>query len=171
MKIGMMSTAAIVAAIGVGLAGFAVMAQSQEGDAPFVKERQSPTGLFPGAQADGPLSREELQARLEADFSAIDTDADGGISQDEMTAHRKAVREARRAERQARRFARQDANGDGVIGPDEFQPRRMARFARMDIDDDGIISEEERLRHSERRARRGHRRGDRRGHRRGYRHH
>ena len=61
--------------------------------------------------------------RHAARIAAIDANADGFITPEELDAHRTAQREARRA----RRFARMDGDGDGRVSVAEFD----AALARM----------------------------------------
>ena len=57
----------------------------------------------------------------------LDTNGDGAISLDELTA------------RQDRRFAKLDRDGNGMIEKHEFNARLIAMFQRMDRDGDGIL--------------------------------
>lgn len=88
---------------------------------------------------DGAISRAEMEAHHAARFEAADTNNDGGISFEEM----QAARERRAAEHAQRMFARMDANGDGVITPDEQGEREHDPFARLDADGDGLITADE----------------------------
>jgi len=45
--------------------------------------------------------------------------------------------------RGAERFARIDANGDGMISPEEFSVRAKAHFTRADKDGNGEITKQE----------------------------
>lgn len=132
MKKQFVSILAITGALGLAVGGYAVAEHHSDkgGKTPLERAASLDTnanGFIEKAEADTP--------RLTM-FAEIDTNGDGGLSFEEMEAHR----EAKRAERRARRFARQDTNGDGLIGPDEFQARRMMRFDRMDLDGDGAVS-------------------------------
>jgi hypothetical protein len=60
------------------------------------------------------------------DLAAMDTDGDGAVSLDEMT----AFAQTRAAERVARMFARLDADSDGVITAAEFEAARDMRGKR-----------------------------------------
>ncbi|MFU8824589.1 RNA polymerase subunit sigma-70 [Yoonia sp.] len=57
------------------------------------------------------------------DLAAMDTDGDGAVSLEEMTAYA----QSRTAERVARMFARLDADGDGVITQAEFEAAKDRR--------------------------------------------
>ena len=61
----------------------------------------------------------------------LDTNADGAISLDELTA------------RQDRRFAKIDQNNNGLIDKDEFNARLVAMFTRMDQNGDGLLRDDE----------------------------
>ena len=61
----------------------------------------------------------------------LDTNADGAISLDELTA------------RQDRRFARIDQNNNGLIDKDEFNSRLVAMFTRMDQNGDDLLRNDE----------------------------
>ncbi|MCX9148480.1 EF-hand domain-containing protein [Erythrobacter sp. WG] len=136
--------------------------------------------MGPGANRDAPVTRAELNARLDQRFKAMDTNGNGQIEAAEM----QAAREARKAKWQERREARaadgaakpagerkrpgqwagkrggdrpqMDANGDGVITRDEFGARALARFDAADTNRDGTVTKEERAAHWEaRKAARG----------------
>ncbi|MEM7004502.1 MAG: hypothetical protein AAF498_01365 [Pseudomonadota bacterium] len=76
-------------------------------------------------------------------LAEVDTDGDGAISKAESEARREAA------------FTDADANGDGVLSPDEIttfraaerETRRMARqsrvFSRLDLNEDGFIDADE----------------------------
>ena len=104
-----------IAGIAVMLAAIPALAQSQ-GDA-----RRGP------AQ---PLTRAEVQSRVEARFARLDSNRDGFVTQAEVRAGidaRRAQRQAQRGERRAQLFARLDANGDGSISRQEFEARPQLR--------------------------------------------
>ena len=61
----------------------------------------------------------------------LDTNADGAISLDELTA------------RQDKRFAKIDQNSNGLIDKDEFNARLVAMFTRMDRNGDGLLRDDE----------------------------
>lgn len=147
-------TTAIAGVLCIGIAGFVLVAQGQDGPETLSGNPGVENKVTLDANQDGQIERAEVDAKLAHDFASIDTDGDGGISPDELIAHQDAIREARRKARQARRFARRDINGDGVIGPEEFNVRRLDRLSRMDFDGDGIISDDERAYARELRAER-----------------
>ena len=61
----------------------------------------------------------------------LDTNDDGAISLDELTA------------RQDRRFAKLDRNENGMIEKHEFNARLITMFHRMDRDGDGVLQGDE----------------------------
>lgn len=98
--------------------------------------------------ADKMISKEEISAHARGRFQAGDTNNDGLLSSDELTAMHLAhvVRVAQA--RQARILAKLDTDKDGSLSFEEIQagrkgpnPERM--FEHLDEDKDGMISEEE----------------------------
>jgi Ca2+-binding EF-hand superfamily protein len=96
------------------------------------------------ANGDGVLSRDEVPDRYGHRFEKLDTNGDGVVSQSEMQSgkagrhqgkHRgktpeQAGKKSGPADPEARvqeRFQRMDANGDGVITPDELQQGKVWR--------------------------------------------
>ena len=61
----------------------------------------------------------------------LDTNEDGAISLDELTAH------------QDRRFTKLDHDDNGMIEKHEFNARLIAMFQRMDRDGDGVLRGDE----------------------------
>lgn len=127
---------------------------------------------------DGQITEADFTARQTARFAGADTDADGAVTPEEMVAaivsqmsERFAASETgrtpseeKRAERAERRaewmFSRLDADNNGTLEADEFQPRRdVSRLIdRFDTDDDNAWSEAEfDAMQSERHARMDHR--------------
>ncbi|MEL6683031.1 MAG: calcium-binding protein [Pseudomonadota bacterium] len=91
---------------------------------------------------DGQLTQEELQARSDSRFSDADANGDGGLSVEELT----AAADARRADRISRMMERFDENGDGILQRSELPERgdRAERmFERADENGDGTISQAE----------------------------
>ena len=132
-----------------------------------------PAAAQPGegrARADGPLTRAEVEARVEARFARADANHDGFVTEEEVrlgAEQRRANRQHRRGERRAQLFERLDADHDGSISREEFEARpamrggerrgprlghrggrggaMMARFGarafeRMDLDRDGRVA-------------------------------
>lgn len=93
------------------------------------------------ADGNGEISQAEMQAVAANRFGDIDADGDGFLTQAELEEHSKAA-SSRRAERM---LSRMDANEDGKLSIDEMQSRRdPARFFdRMDADNSGGISQAE----------------------------
>ncbi|MEQ8895751.1 MAG: EF-hand domain-containing protein [Roseovarius sp.] len=96
------------------------------------------------ANGDGAVSREEMQARMQARFADADADGDGKITREEMSAQM----EARQAERRERflnkMFERKDADADGALTMEEMRSDRADRmFAKVDQDGNGSVSREE----------------------------
>ena len=94
--------------------------------------------------ADGNLSKDEMQEGAKGPFTNADANADGKITKEEMV--------AAAGERAAKRFdkmvERHDADKDGALTLDEIKTgKREARmekmFDRVDADNDGFISKEE----------------------------
>ena len=66
--------------------------------------------------ARGPVTRADVEARIAARFSALDTNRDGAVEQSEATAARAKMREDRRDAR----FKAMDKNGNGEVTRAEF---------------------------------------------------
>lgn len=93
------------------------------------------------ANADGEVSKAEMEAVRARHFTEADTNGDGALSLEEMTA-----RASKRADVRAERMLKEhDANGDGALSAEELpKPRGMEkRFSRLDTDESGGISKEE----------------------------
>ena len=90
--------------------------------------------------ADGQVTREEVDQFRADRFAEMDSDGNGTVSQDEFVANA----QARAAERAAERFAAMDVDGDGVLTADALASMpRGDMFARMDQNGDGVITEDE----------------------------
>ena len=66
--------------------------------------------------ARGPVTRADVEARIAARFSALDTNRDGAVEQSEATAARAKMREDRRDAR----FKAMDKDGNGEVTRAEF---------------------------------------------------
>lgn len=101
--------------------------------------------------SDGKITQAEMDAHRQARFDAMDTNSDGSLSTEELLAAREGAKE----KRMARMIQRMDANNDGVLTVDEMGPKgdKGDMFAKLDTDGDGAISEEEMN------SRKGHRMG------------
>lgn len=112
--------------------------------------------------ADGKISRQELQAHALERFDAADADKNGSVSREEIS----QLRSAKKAERQAKHAARMqaaDKNADARWSMDELSKMPQRVFAKLDRDGDGMLTEQELQAHHERKAKR---RGERAEHRR-----
>ncbi len=94
--------------------------------------------------ADGKLSKEEMQAGAKGMFGSADANADGKITKEEMV----AAASERAAKRFDRMIEKHDADKDGALTMDEIKTgKREARmekmFDRVDADNDGFITQEE----------------------------
>jgi len=83
--------------------------------------------LASDANADGKITRAELEGFLSARFGRIDTDKDGLVSPEERRAARDNDLAARRAGVDKERFARLDKDGNGQLSPSEFALPPAAR--------------------------------------------
>ncbi|MGR3316244.1 EF-hand domain-containing protein [Roseovarius indicus] len=96
------------------------------------------------ANGDGAVSREEMQARMQARFADADADGDGKITREEMSARMEARQAERRERFLNRMFERKDADADGALTMEEMRGDRADKmFARVDQDGDGSVSREE----------------------------
>ncbi len=135
-----------LAVVGLIAAGSSAMAfgghknhgEGQRGHGPRMNFEELDTN------ADGKLSKEEIQAGAKGPFSNADANADGKITKDEMV--------AAAGERAAKRFDRMvekhDTDKDGALTMEEIKTgKREARmdkmFERADADNDGFISKDE----------------------------
>ena len=93
---------------------------------------------------DGKLTKEEMTAHMDARFDEADTDNDGLVSVDELRAQMKKRMEAKLDKRVAHVMDRHDENEDGLLNRDEMKPNRMGHMLKhADEDGDGTISREE----------------------------
>lgn len=97
------------------------------------------------ANGDGVLTQEDLTAAAQARFSDVDADGNGSVTRAEMAAHAESQREERRQERLDDMIERADANNDGALSFEELtDERRGTRMLdRLDADGNGEVSEEE----------------------------
>ena len=109
------------------------------------------------ANADGKVTQEELTTHRTAMFTAADTNGDGKLSSDELAARELARFNETMPDRVARMLSREDANADGSISADEIPEGPMLdNFARIDADDDGAISQAEVAEATKHRGKRKH---------------
>ncbi|TVR13311.1 MAG: hypothetical protein EA401_07070 [Planctomycetota bacterium] len=148
-------------------ARFALLDTDESGTISLQEKLAAP---HPRADSDNPPTDEQLerwkQARAELVpivFALVDSDGDGEISLEEYLAHPQAPMQARALQR----FHGADADGDGVLNPEEWQAalsNRRARqgqeseaepaqrrrgpdpavmFDRFDTNNDGVIDQQE----------------------------
>lgn len=93
------------------------------------------------ANADGQITRAEIDDLRAERFAKVDADGDGGLSLDELT--REATENA--ADRAEKMMKRLDANADGTLSPEELggASRATRLFDRVDRNDDGIVTKAE----------------------------
>jgi Ca2+-binding EF-hand superfamily protein len=142
------------AAVGAALLGAAALAQEAPARPP------GPLAAF-DANADGQVSRDEVDARIRTEFNEADANRNGSLSQAEL----QAFQEARRAEHMANRpappegregrggrrhdrdpaaaFGQADWNQDGAVSFEEFAVRPRMMAARADRNGDGVVTGEE----------------------------
>ncbi len=110
--------------------------------------------------ADGKVTPEEMQARMQARFSEADTDGDGKLSADEMFARAQTARAERMKKGITRMIEKRDTDGDGFLSIEEMGPKAGMKarfFEKLDADKDGAVSAEEFARMKEMRGKRdGH---------------
>ncbi len=91
------------------------------------------------ANHDGSLTRAEMEAGLKADFAADDTNHDGVLELDEV----RAVNDKRWSEDASAASPLVDWNHDGVVDFDEFAATARSLFDQMDADGNGVLSPNE----------------------------
>lgn len=136
------STAVIVV---LGLAGAAAAKEHKHG----------PQRMFEhmDLNSDGKITKQEMQDAKAARFAQTDTNGDGFLSAQELTAQAEKMGKAKQAEKRVARVAKMleklDINKDGKLSAEEAAKRgpgvdRMARtFDRLDANKDGAITLEE----------------------------
>lgn len=97
--------------------------------------------------ADGKITKAEIEAGREARFAASDTNGDGALSEAEIRASLAKRAEARADRMVSRMMERADSDNDGSISLAEYQdtPRRKGgkMMKRLDADGDGVITRAE----------------------------
>lgn len=88
--------------------------------------------------APGPMTRAEMQQRVQQRFAQMDTNHDGSLTQAELVA---AGVDANMATAMMQRM---DTNHDGKITLEELTARQLAAFDAADTNHDGILTPEER---------------------------
>lgn len=90
--------------------------------------------------SDGQITQIEMDAHRTARFAAVDADGDGAVSAAELAAASERKNEAR-LERMIERF---DTDGDGKLTQAEMPTReRGSMMERMDSNNDGVLDAEE----------------------------
>ncbi len=139
MKTSTWITGAVVAAMGLT----AVVAQAQDSRSEQGDRSERRGMMFEelDTNGDGQLTLEEMTARGAERFASADTNGDALLSADEMN----AAAAARIAERTERMIKRMDKDADGMLSAQEMQSRRdpAKMFERVDRNGDGAVSEEE----------------------------
>ena len=116
---------------------------------------QSPNqGMGPGRfmgrliddNGDGIIGDDEVAARHEEVFAAMDSDDDGKLSDDEFISGQMGLgrgagpRHEQRQARKRERFQALDNDDDGSVSQSEFMTAGQQRFAASDQDQDGKVS-------------------------------
>jgi hypothetical protein len=108
------------------------------------------------SEVEKPITKDEISAKLDADYADMDADKDGKVTAAEIDARLLKSAEAKievlKKERDAA-FAKLDTNGDGTISRAEFDekaklptinpPNAKPFLDRFDANKDGAISQEE----------------------------
>lgn len=97
------------------------------------------------ADKDGKVTKAEVDAFHAAKVKAVDTNADGKLSAEELAAMQMAAMQQRAADRSARMIANLDTDADGMLSEAEMAARPNAgrMFEMMDTDGDGAITQAE----------------------------
>jgi Ca2+-binding EF-hand superfamily protein len=98
------------------------------------------------ADGDGSVTQDEIAAQRLAQITAMDKDGDGNLSEAELLAGQEMRNAERQAQRAKRMVARMDADKDGVVSLAEMAPndqRGVEMFKRIDTNGDGAISKAE----------------------------
>jgi len=135
------------------LAGFTVMALGAVSLATtaIADARKGPGGRGEGpdfsqldVNKDGQITQSDIDASRQQRFAAADANGDDALSEDELIASAEARMQERLGQRTKAMIERRDANKDGVLSQDELTPRESGRmFKRMDKDGDGAITQAE----------------------------
>ena len=97
------------------------------------------------ANGDGQITQAEVKAFGAVEFAKADADGDGSLTLEELTARAKVDRAKKMDKRAKRMLKRLDSDGNGTIELAEMQEKHggMRMFDRMDENEDGVISQEE----------------------------
>ncbi|WP_198351000.1 EF-hand domain-containing protein [Flavisphingomonas formosensis] len=109
--------------------------------APALAQSDSPPVTPPVPEAaGGGLTLDQFIAKQSERLTAMDSDGDGRISKAEMSAA-----PARGGRDPSRLFDAMDVNHDGYLDKNEIRAALARRFQRMDANGDGILTPEERM--------------------------
>jgi hypothetical protein len=125
----------------------ALLAGCGGGPRPDEAPRERPAPFHPpieliesyDANHDGTLTRAELEAGLKADFAAADTNHDGRLDPDEA----RAVNEQRWSRNASTTSTLVDWNQDGFVDFNEFAGTARSLFAQLDRNGDGMLEPKE----------------------------
>lgn len=115
--------------------------------------------MFDGIDADkdGKVTFAELEAHRTAEFTAADTNGDGSLSADELSARALARFQEKLADRTQAMLDNMDNDGSGGLSQDEMgEGPGMRNFARIDADNDGAVTKDEIQSVMQHHKRRGH---------------
>lgn len=93
--------------------------------------------------ADGAISKEEMQAARMERMQGADADKDGFVTSDELSAHHAARMETKKDAHFTRFSERFDTNKDGKVSTEEVQKHESPFFAKADANSDGKLTKEE----------------------------
>jgi Ca2+-binding EF-hand superfamily protein len=139
-KTALMITGALVLALGT--AGVASAMGPKDGRGPNFEQMFQELD----ANADGKLTKEEIEAGAAKRFADADTNGDGLLSKEELTAASEKRAESRRGNRIDRMFEHKDANNDGLLSQEEMASGKKRgmnadrMIERLDTDGDGAIT-------------------------------
>jgi Ca2+-binding EF-hand superfamily protein len=141
------SAIAAIAVIGA-LMGSAVLAQKGEMGMGGPGEGRGVmlTEMFDtmDADKDGKLTHAEMEAHRKAEFTAADTNGDGALSAEELSARAMARFQEKLAERTQAMLDNMDNDGNGSLSEAEMgEGPGMRNFARIDADNDGFVTKDE----------------------------
>ena len=91
------------------------------------------------ANHDGSVTRAEMDAGLKADFARADTNRDGRLDEDEV----RAVNKQRWSDDASTASPLVDWNHDGTVDFEEFAATERSLFDQMDANGDGILTPDE----------------------------
>ncbi|HVU49353.1 MAG TPA: EF-hand domain-containing protein [Polyangia bacterium] len=96
---------------------------------------------------DGYISRDEMTAAAEAGFARNDANGDGQLTADELSAARERVGVFGQSGGEimsiSEQLKRMDTNGDRSLSRDEYVSGSLKLFDEMDTNHDGLLSREE----------------------------